>query len=815
MAAKQDSFRVIIVGGSVAGLTLAHCLFKNNIDFVILESNCDIAPQVGASIGILPNGARILDQLDIFDEILDAAEPLEHGWTWSAAGKIISKTEAPKVIHQRHGYPITFLDRQILLDILYRNLKDGDRRVHTNKRVTKVEHFSEKVRIHCADQSVFEGDMVVGADGVRSTVRREMWDYMDSMALGKQAAEERACMSSEYSCVFGISTATPGLQPGQSHRTFADDYSTLTVVGKEGRVFWFLFTKMNRVYSASEIPRLDKEDIGQHMNKYAHVPITDSVTLSAVYQNVVSRNFLALEEAFYTHWCMDRFVCIGDSAHKMTPNMGQGGNSAIESAAALANHLAILVQGSSSDCISLRSIKSCLNNWQTARQPRTKKVWTKANSLTRLEAGATVKDRIIAQYLLPFMSQLLIDKISQTLFGAERLDSVPLPLRASQCSMPLHSQPRRSYGQTGWGRTLWTVPLIGCYFAAHITMGSLVQKFGPFLGSTLAQGSWTASNGETLDLIRPIYHVSFLDKMFAPLICCFLPSISGSDPKSYAQMISFMADIGPVYGIWLLESYRKGKTNIETILPTLMGVVFQLKGIGKLAPLYYAIEYIHSPLSSLIQGDRREIKATALRSFLPAMLAGYYLPTFGNFFASTLESRRSYNAVWQFFPVIVPLLQVFFRLSADQISECKPVQIQRGHRQDMFYIRCAYGTMTAISGLAFLYARISAPQSISLVSVFLPSLFGHTEPISSFTAGIAKLFQYDELISMVSGFVWLGLRFQEMKQAGPPWWKSVCALVGTTLTLGPGAAFALGWGWREEILAHITSEDENYSKRHL
>jgi hypothetical protein len=124
-------------------------------------------------------------------------------------------------------------------------------------------------------------------------------------------------MSSEYSCVFGISTATPGLLPGQSHRTFADDYSTLTVVGKEGRVFWFLFTKMDHTYSASEIPRLDKEDIEKHISKYAHIPITDNVTLSAVYQNVVSKNFLALEEAFYKYWCIDRFICIGDSAHKV------------------------------------------------------------------------------------------------------------------------------------------------------------------------------------------------------------------------------------------------------------------------------------------------------------------------------------------------------------------------------------------------------------------------------------------------------------------------------------------------------------------
>jgi hypothetical protein len=246
--------------------------------------------------------------------------------------------------------------------------------------------------------------------------------------------------------------------------------------------------------------------------------------------------------------------------------MGQGGNSAIESAAALANHLGILFKSSSSGSISLLDIKSCLDSWQTARQPRASQVWTQANSLTRLEAGATLKDRILAQYLLPFMSQLLIDKMSRTLFGAERLDAVSLPSRAAQCSMPLDMQSNIDHEQTVWKRALCTAPLVGCYYSASITMGTILQKLEPLLASSFAQGTWTAINGETLDLIRPMYHIQFLDKMFAPLIFCFLPSISGSDPRSHVQMISFMADIGPVYGIWLLESYRKGKSNFAILL---------------------------------------------------------------------------------------------------------------------------------------------------------------------------------------------------------------------------------------------------------
>lgn len=61
--------RVIIVGGSVSGLSLANMLEKFNIEYVLLEAHPEIAPQLGASMGLLPAGLRILDQLGCYDRI--------------------------------------------------------------------------------------------------------------------------------------------------------------------------------------------------------------------------------------------------------------------------------------------------------------------------------------------------------------------------------------------------------------------------------------------------------------------------------------------------------------------------------------------------------------------------------------------------------------------------------------------------------------------------------------------------------------------------------------------------------------------------
>jgi 2-polyprenyl-6-methoxyphenol hydroxylase-like FAD-dependent oxidoreductase len=72
-AATAAPLRVIIVGGGVAGLTLANALQNAGIDYVLLEQHGTVDPQIGASIGISPNGSRILDQLGCLDGVEDSS----------------------------------------------------------------------------------------------------------------------------------------------------------------------------------------------------------------------------------------------------------------------------------------------------------------------------------------------------------------------------------------------------------------------------------------------------------------------------------------------------------------------------------------------------------------------------------------------------------------------------------------------------------------------------------------------------------------------------------------------------------------------
>lgn len=73
----KPPFRVVVIGGSIAGLTLAHYLDQAGIDYVVLEKHkvIDSTP-LGGFIALLPNGARILAQLGLYAAVGNVGEPI-------------------------------------------------------------------------------------------------------------------------------------------------------------------------------------------------------------------------------------------------------------------------------------------------------------------------------------------------------------------------------------------------------------------------------------------------------------------------------------------------------------------------------------------------------------------------------------------------------------------------------------------------------------------------------------------------------------------------------------------------------------------
>jgi 2-polyprenyl-6-methoxyphenol hydroxylase-like FAD-dependent oxidoreductase len=97
-----------------------------------------------------------------------------------------TKTQIPL---SRTGYPCIFIDRQFLLQVLYDNLKQKDK-VLTEKKVTSVEMTKDRVQVATKDGSVYDGSFLVGADGVHSAVRKEMWRIANHESPGLFSPEE-------------------------------------------------------------------------------------------------------------------------------------------------------------------------------------------------------------------------------------------------------------------------------------------------------------------------------------------------------------------------------------------------------------------------------------------------------------------------------------------------------------------------------------------------------------------------------------------------------------------------------------------------
>ena len=129
--------------------------------------------------------------------------------------------------------------------------------------------------------------------------------------------------------------------------------------------------------------------------------ITPDIKFKDIWKSRVTYTLVATEEAQLKTWSWGRIACTGDSIHKMTPNMGAGGNTAIETAAALANELKKMKDASSKEKPSYETIRRHLVNYQKIRETRVTAILKAANHLTRFHALDTLKDKFFANWVLP------------------------------------------------------------------------------------------------------------------------------------------------------------------------------------------------------------------------------------------------------------------------------------------------------------------------------------------------------------------------------------------------------------------------------
>ncbi|CAH0022455.1 unnamed protein product [Clonostachys rhizophaga] len=426
MATGHKKKQVIIVGGGVTGLTLALTLQHLGIDWVLLEAYGSVVPAVGSGIGLYANGLRILDQLGIYHKVAASGQTTESmNYIDGTSGGLMMRRILKSLMVKRHGYINMFLPRSALLGIMYDAIVDK-KRVVCNQKVKQVETTEDSVFVHTEDGTTFEGQIVVGADGSRSTVRREMWRNADEQKPGWIPEQDRENKPCEHMCLFATAAPVKGIAAGDVIGSAMPGKAAGLMCNPDNSIFWFWFWTLPssmRSISLDQIPRPSKEDIQRELSSCGDAIVSATGThMSDLVKTMENQGATALPNYVLKRWHYGRIVILGDAAHLFNPLVGQGANSCMESAAALANvlHEHLGPDRRTAASWPLKKLSTALVALEELRVPRLEFMVSKCQDAMHMVAWETwfpkfMMTRVIPLLPLPIFvnsySELIVDGV--------------------------------------------------------------------------------------------------------------------------------------------------------------------------------------------------------------------------------------------------------------------------------------------------------------------------------------------------------------------------------------------------------------------
>ncbi|KAK7217804.1 hypothetical protein V2G26_005807 [Clonostachys chloroleuca] len=807
MAAEND-FKVIIVGGGIAGLTLANMLEKFDIDYVVLEAHKDIAPQVGASIGMFPNGLRILDQIGIHHQIkaiFKSDIPYNKSHMRNNEGKIITTIHGINdQLERRHGYGLLFFDRQALLQILYDHLQDNSK-ILTGRKFEAAELDDWGVIATCADGSTFRGTLLVGADGIRSKARSVMRALASQLDPGAFDENEERKVPCYYRCSFGIAVDVPGWVTGEQHIVTGDGRSQLVISGPDNRVYWFMFERLPEVRYGDEIPRYTTKDEEEFANRNADVAITESITFGQVFACRLSSALTPLHEVVYKKWFFKRIITLGDSAHKPNPIGGQGGNGAIESCAELVNMLLEkkAARGGTLGKLKTKELEEVLERTQTSRHARAEKIVHAAHRHQRINAYENpLISTIITGYIFPLAGpEQILTRMSWNLIAATHLKNLPIPKRARM--IPYNDE-------------LPALPFSN--ITSMVVRGGQIASMGTLVFISLKAFRFHIPEITKWAREAPIVIRWFgegqITEVFSIFVSVFAIPLSDQDPGIRLQLSNFLFQLISPLLIYTIEANRVGNQGTGLMFDLLFAFSFQLRGIGQIGPLHAALHAVSS--HELPTG--RQIPVETAKALVPAIVLGYVIPTVLMFARtpSTVAWQHSI-ALWQFAPPIFVFLTRLISSTIKRYHRAKgqekedKMDMERYADKDLPILRSVYTYAFAtqatvhIASMAYAWSH----PNISLFKSFLqvPNPFISDWNLPNLGAKLGTFFKYDMLLftasSLATGLysIWDLRRLGYVTTA-----DAFTAFLGTVagqFLVGPGATWSGLWYWRENRLASV------------
>lgn len=308
--------RALVIGSGPGGLTAAAALHRRGWSVTVLERVDSIEP-VGAAISLAANAQRALDAIGVGDAVRELAAWEGSGGLRTPDGRWLSRTDSAAVA-ERFGGGIALVHRADLAALLAARLPAGTIRTGAPAEVVDPGGPDRPALVTVPDGAL-EAELVVAADGIGSAVRRALFPDHPGPAYA------------------GFTTwrlVLPAPAAFEPHETWGRGQLWGSQPLADGRVY---------AYAAAVAPegrRAPDGELAELRRLFAgwHDPIP-AVLAAAEPGQVLHHDVRWLAEplpAFHR----GRVALVGDAAHAMTPNLGQGGNQAIEDGVVLAHHAA-------------------------------------------------------------------------------------------------------------------------------------------------------------------------------------------------------------------------------------------------------------------------------------------------------------------------------------------------------------------------------------------------------------------------------------------------------------------------------------------
>ncbi|GJJ78517.1 hypothetical protein EMPS_10876 [Entomortierella parvispora] len=440
--------KVLIVGAGIGGLFLALLLDKAGIDYEIYERSPE-SQTLGSVLSLNVNILPAFEQIGLYEELLALSARTDALRFMYDDLRTVASLSLEN-LKEEVGYDCLLLSRSMLYQLLKSKVPTG--KIHFGKKVVSSEQNNEEVTIMCEDGTRYCGSILVGADGINSGVRKQMYSQLKKEnKLPSTDSEEQdkgyVCLmgttspldAEEYPFVESKNAVYNHIVGGGSNFSWSEFN-----VG-EKRVCWIVVLQQTSL-SPAEAKRLRNSEWSTNVSeetldviKNLRVPGGRSIgdLVVSTPDGEVCRVFL--EDQVYETWYHGRTVLIGDAAHKLLSSAGQGAVTALQDALILANCLYDLSSQSP------ESIQNAFQSYKTQRIPHVKEEGAANRTNALFLHGQTLWERTVRYLAIHLVPQSV--KHSFILKGASYRPQIAFlpqtPKRGSGHVLP--QQPSKRY----------------------------------------------------------------------------------------------------------------------------------------------------------------------------------------------------------------------------------------------------------------------------------------------------------------------------------------------------------------------------------